>query len=98
MNYNVRKAILICVYVELGESDVKMYDELNTGEMSKKLGFRDRNEVENAKFLRQWMKRHRLRLSDFSVITEWKNLKRDENGVPLIVKRVKHKKGENRYA
>ena len=98
MNYNVRKAILICVFVELGESNAKMFDELHTGGKSKELGFPDRSEVENAKFLRAWFKRHRLRLSDFSVITEWKNLKRDENGVPLIVKRVKHKKGENRYA
>ena len=94
MNYNVKtyqKMMLICMFVELGESNVKLFDEINTCEKSKELGFRDRTDVENLKFLIKYFKDHKIKVKDFRVPILDGILKDDKNGVLILVKRVKHR-------
>ena len=86
-----KKMLLICIFVELGESNAKIFDELNTHEKAFELGFNDRTEEQNQKFLRNWFKEHNLKMKDFDVLPLRQCLDYDKNGTPIIVRRVKHR-------
>lgn len=87
---NYRKAMLVITFVELGESNSKMFDEIQTCNKAQELGFSQRTEFENKKFMRKWLKDHKVKLGDFKSVVDTpnqKHIKFDKNGVPIIVER-----------
>lgn len=90
MNYN--KALVICMFVELGESTSKLYDELMTQNKLLDLGFNERTFEENKKFIRDWKRRLNIRLTDYVFLPKDSkgNHLFDSNNLPIIVKKRKN--------
>lgn len=84
---NYKKAFLIVIYEELGQSNTKMFNEIVTMEKAKELGFEERSKEENNKFVRKWLKEHKVKMCDYKTIIDFKEIKRDENFIPIIVEK-----------
>lgn len=85
------KMLLICIFVELGESNAKMFDEIRSQNKLIELGFAERDFEQNKQYLRNWFKDNNVKMKDFDIPFTRGVASCDENGVPIIVRRVKHR-------
>ena len=85
------KMMLICIFVELGESNAKMFDEIRNQQKLIELGFVERDFEQNKQYLRKWFKDNNVKMKDFDLPPVRGVATCDRNGVPIIVRRVKHR-------
>lgn len=88
----LQKLLLIYIYTNLGESDVKMYNEVMTKSNTFEYDFKAHTIDENKQYLAKWKRENNIKITEYKFYLSRNGLHFNEYGCPVFIQRKGEKK------